>query len=74
VHNGSTLSDGTTITPGLVREVVGSELAAIGEQVGETPYTSGEFEAARELFEKVALSDDFDDFLTLPAYDMVARR
>jgi malate synthase len=74
VHNGSTLSDGTTITPELVREVVGSELAAIGEQVGETAYTSGEFEAARELFEKVALSDDFDDFLTLPAYDMVARR
>jgi malate synthase len=43
-------------------------------QVGEAAYASGEFDAARELFEKVALSDDFDDFLTLPAYDMVASR
>jgi malate synthase len=30
-----------------------------------------EYEPARQLFERVALSDDFEDFLTLPAYELI---
>jgi malate synthase len=36
----------------------------------ETP-EGGRFEEAREIFERVALSDDFVEFLTLPAYDYI---
>jgi malate synthase len=74
VHNKTTLSDGTVITPELVRDVVRSELTAIREQVGADTYAAGQFEQAGALFEEVALSDDFPDFLTLPAYDVVATR
>jgi hypothetical protein len=30
-----------------------------------------ELHAARKIFEEVALSDDFVDFLTLPAYELI---
>jgi malate synthase len=40
----------------------------VGEVVGELPDERVVHEA-RELFERVALSDDFPEFLTLPAYD-----
>jgi malate synthase len=40
----------------------------IGEVVAELPEDQV-VTAARELFEQVALGDDFEEFLTLPAYD-----
>jgi malate synthase len=44
-------------------------VAGIREQSGDLP----RLEEARQLFERVALADDFADFLTLPAYEaMVA--
>jgi malate synthase len=47
-------------TPEQVRKVIAEE----------TP-DGGRFEEAREIFERVALSDDFVEFLTLPAYDYI---
>ncbi|MDQ1685651.1 MAG: hypothetical protein QOC82_2388, partial [Frankiaceae bacterium] len=32
-------------------------------------YDSGRWKEARDIFEEVALADDFVTFLTLPAYD-----
>jgi malate synthase len=43
-----------------VREVVAEELPE-----------GGRFEEARELFERVALAEEFVEFLTLPAYDYI---
>ena len=39
-----------------------------------TPLTTGCWSEARTIFEQVALADDFVDFLTLPAYDVVVAR
>ncbi|MDU0292453.1 malate synthase A [Saccharothrix longispora] len=62
VHNDVLLDDGTPVTAELVREV----LAEVrGRLDGE------HLDAAVELFEQVALSDDFVDFLTLPAYERI---
>jgi malate synthase len=47
-------------TPDRVREVIAEELPE-----------GGRFEEAGEIFERVALSDDFVEFLTLPAYDYI---
>jgi malate synthase len=71
VRNGSRLDDGTVVTEDLVREVLDTELAKIRDAVGGD-YDSRFFEQAREVFEQVALADEFADFLTLPAYDAVA--
>ncbi|CAA9404122.1 MAG: Malate synthase [uncultured Pseudonocardia sp.] len=35
-------------------------------------FTAGRYDEARELFEQVALADDFVEFLTLPAYERLA--
>jgi malate synthase len=69
VHNGVKLAEGQTVTADLVRQTATEELDAIRQQVGdEFFYQQGQPRLSRELFEQVALSDDFIDFLTLPAY------
>jgi malate synthase len=74
VHNDVRLDTGATVTPELVRRVVDEELASIRAELGGEAYDAGHFKEARELFEQVALADDFADFLTLPAYEAIARR
>jgi len=63
VHAGVQLDTGDTVTAELVRGVVAEEVAGIGE----LPHLN----EARRLFEQVALADDFPDFLTLPAYELI---
>jgi malate synthase len=71
VHHGATLSDGQRVTRELVRRLEDEELANIRAQVGEQAFSAGRFEEARTLFEEVALSEQFVEFLTLPAYGHV---
>jgi malate synthase len=69
VHNGVSTADGTAITADYVRGIADEELAKIKDTVGAERYESGRYAEARELFEQVALADDFVEFLTLPAYE-----
>ena len=71
VHNNVRLDTGETVTPQFVRRILDEELAAIRMEIGDQAYGSRRFDEARQLFEQVALADDFADFLTLPAYAMV---
>ena len=43
-------------------------MAAIEEEIGKL---DGDYTEARELFEQVALGDEFVEFLTLPAYERI---
>jgi malate synthase len=74
VHNDVRLDTGAVVTPELVRQIADEELAGIRAELGDEGYARSEFNAARAVFEQVALSDDFADFLTLPAYDLIADR
>ena len=71
VHNGVTTADGTAITPEWVRQVEDEELEKIRAAVGDERFSAGRYDEARELFEQVALADDFEEFLTLPAYERI---
>ncbi|MEO8830603.1 malate synthase A [Lapillicoccus sp.] len=71
VHNGSKLDDGTTITADLVRDVLASEREKIRAELGDG-YDAHNFETAFEVFEQVALADEYAEFLTLPAYEAVS--
>jgi len=51
--------------------VIEEELATIRAAVGEQAYSEGRWHQARSVFEQVALADDFVDFLTLPAYELI---
>ena len=39
--------------------------------IDEQSFEGGRFDEAREIFERVSLSDEFVEFLTLPAYDYI---
>ncbi len=69
VHHRVALADGRTVTPALVRAIRDEELAKLREAVGPAAYAEGRYPEAVELFEEVALSPRFVEFLTLPAYD-----
>jgi malate synthase len=68
VHNGVSTAEGTAITPEWVRQVEDEELAKVRAAIGDERFAAGRFEEARELFEQVALADEFEEFLTVPAY------
>ncbi len=70
-HHGSLLSDGRTITPDLVRGVIDTQMAVIAEDLGPEAFIDLPFDSAREVFEQVALADEFIEFLTLPAYELL---
>jgi malate synthase len=66
VRNGVVLDTGTTVDTNLVRDVLYATRASLA---GEVP---AEFLGpAVELFEQVALAEEFPDFLTLPAYERI---
>src|SRR5262245_15906034 len=69
VHNQVRLADGVAVTPELVRRLIELELEGIRRSVGDEVFAASRAKEARELFERVALADDFVEFLTLPAYD-----
>ncbi|MGH2697705.1 MAG: malate synthase A [Actinomycetota bacterium] len=73
VHTKQSLTDGRAITPELVRSIEEDELERIRSEVDDDEwfYTEGRPEESRRLFEQVALSDDFVEFLTLPAYELL---
>jgi malate synthase len=71
LHNAAQLSSGETVNATLVRRMIDEELGKLRDAMGEQAYDAGRFKEAREVFEQVALADDFVDFLTLPAYDLL---
>jgi malate synthase len=69
LHNDVRLDDGQQVTRDLVQRLIDEEMTAIRERVGDDAFGSGRFEDARGLFTEMALADDFEDFLTIPAYE-----
>ena len=58
--HGAKLDDGRPVTPDLVKQIIAEEFASRLDK--------GKFRIAADLFEKMMLSGEFSDFLTLPAY------
>ncbi|MEV6595913.1 malate synthase A [Actinoplanes sp. NPDC051346] len=71
IHNDVRLEDGTPITAELVGRIEDEELVKIRQALGDEAWTASRFDDARKLFERVALADDFADFLTTAAYDSI---
>ena len=43
----------------------------IGTQLGEEKYTEGQFGPALEIFEGLVLAEEFQESLTIPAYEQL---
>jgi malate synthase len=71
VHHGARLREGADVSRELVLKVADEELDRIRQAIGHDEYAKGRFDEARGIFENVALSDDFVEFLTIPAYQLL---
>ncbi len=71
IHNQVRLDSGTVVTRELVYRIEDEELAALRRALGEPAWAQSRYADARDLFERVALADDFADFLTRPAYELI---
>ncbi len=69
LHLGVELADGQKVTPEQDEQVIDEELSKIREAVGDDAIENVRFADARDLYREMALSDDFAEFLTLPAYE-----
>jgi malate synthase len=61
------LDDGRKVTEEMFRAMLPEELEKVKQLLGPA-YAAGKYEEAAQLFAELTTSDDFVDFLTLPAY------
>ncbi|MCP4309004.1 MAG: malate synthase A [bacterium] len=71
LHNDVTTVEGTPITAATIHQIADEELDRMKREFGDDNYANGRFEEARKLLEEVAVSDEFPEFLTLPAYELL---
>lgn len=71
IQKKSTLDDGRTIDLKLYHQLLPQELDKIKSYVSEKRYNEGRFEEATQLFTKLISKEDFYEFLTLPAYEIL---
>jgi malate synthase len=69
IRHASTMSNGKIISGNLVKEIIQEELLQIKLQTGKKAFHEGKYILAAMLFEQLVRSQDFIEFLTLPAYD-----
>jgi malate synthase len=68
------LDDGSTVSPDRFRTIVAEEMDRVHAEVGEERFSGGMFNEARGLFERLSLAPRFEEFLTLPAYELVTQK
>ena len=71
-HPKGVLNDGRDINLPLFATFLTEELEAIREQVGAAAYEAGTYQQAADIFARLVEDDSFIEFLTLPAYELLA--
>lgn len=71
LRNEVVLDDERKFTIELYIELFNNEVENILTQVGEDAIKNTKFKLAIELFDKLVLSEEFEEFLTLPAYQYI---
>ncbi|GAB3637527.1 malate synthase A [Hymenobacter arcticus] len=69
---GTLLADGRPVTTALYQDLVPGQLAKIEALVGTEAFDKGHFTEAARLFDQLVRSEQFIEFLTVPAYDELA--
>ncbi|MDE2050719.1 MAG: malate synthase A [Gammaproteobacteria bacterium] len=71
LHHEARTSDGVPVTPERFDRLLTEEIDRIHDEVGPGRLLNGVFPTAARLFEQMTKQDEFDEFLTLPAYDLL---
>ncbi|MEJ2121620.1 MAG: malate synthase A [Alphaproteobacteria bacterium] len=70
--HGAAITDGPEIEDGLLERLFEEEMDKIKELVGEENFSAAKYDEARDLFWEMTVSDEFQEFLTLPAYERLS--
>jgi malate synthase len=65
--------DGKTIDPIYVKKIVKEEMVQIKKEVGEHKFEKDNYERAAKMFEEMSIANQFEDFLTVPAYNEIIK-
>lgn len=68
---GAKLEDGRPVTGAMYAELLADELRRIRAEYGNARYDGGHFPAAVELFLRLVQNEEFAEFLSLPAYELL---
>jgi malate synthase len=71
LRSGVVLADGRKVAAALYDQLLAEELKKIEGEVGAARYAGGHFPKAVALFMKMVKADKIDEFLTLPAYELL---
>jgi malate synthase len=71
IKHGAVLENGTPVTAEFFERALGEEMRRVEREIGAEAYAEGRFPEAIELFRSLSLADEFIDFLTLPAYQLI---
>ena len=69
---GAALENGVKIDDDFFERALKEEMERVKREVGARAYAGGRFPQAIELFRKLSLADKFEEFLTIPAYRLIA--
>ncbi len=69
--HGAKLEDGRPVTADLVKQIIADELGKMKDRAGTAKFEAGKYQLAADLFGKMMLSGEFNEFLTLPAYEFL---
>jgi malate synthase len=72
LRHGARTSDGQVIDVARFDRLMSAELDRIHTEVGAARLTHGVFPSAARLFEQMTKAETFDEFLTLPAYELLS--
>jgi malate synthase len=68
VQYGVALEGGAKVDADLFKRCLPEEMARVKSELGAEAYDKGRFPEAIELFSKLSLAPEFEEFLTVPAY------
>jgi malate synthase A len=71
IHHQAPLDDGSVVSPERFHAIVAEEIVQIRSEVGEARFSGGRFADAQALFERLSVAPRFEEFLTLPAYELI---
>jgi malate synthase len=71
LRHGAALDSGRLVDQRLIQELIASEMAAIRAELGPARFDAGRFSEAIALFERLVLAPTFEEFLTVPAYELL---
>ena len=71
IRHEARMENGATVTAERFDLLLGAELEQVHHEVGTARFRSGAFPTAVRLFSSMVKNDTFDEFLTLPAYQLL---